>query len=123
MLEILNDSTDRILSIKISGTLSHEDYESFIPLIDAKVQSGKHLYLLADITEFESITPHALLDDFLAGMKYWWNFEAVAVVGNRKWEENLTKIGDFVSPVDLEYFDADQKKQARAWLEAQLRRP
>ena len=119
MLKILPQSTNKILAIKISGTLTHEDYESFIPLLDAKIHEGEHIYMLVDITEFESMTAHAVLDDFFASVKYWPNFEAVAVVGNKAWEKILTRIGNFLSPADAKYFEAHEMPQAWAWLEDQ----
>lgn len=119
MITILPQSTDKILAIKISGTLTHEDYEEFIPLLDAKIQSGEHIHMLADITEFEGMTAHAVLDDFLASVKYWPNFDAIAVIGNKDWEKMLTRIGNYLSPAHARYFEAAEMPQAWRWLEDQ----
>ena len=119
MIKILPQSTDKILAIKISGTLTHEDYEEFIPLLDAKIRDGQHIHMLADITEFKGMTAHAVLDDFFASVKYWPNFEAVAVVGNKDWEKFLTMVGNYLSPADTEYFEAGEIAKAWRWLEDQ----
>jgi len=119
MLKILPQSTDKILGVKASGQLTHEDYEAFIPLIDAKVQNGEHLYLYIDITDFEGMSAHAMLDDFLASMKYWWNFEAVAVVGNKTWEKYFTKFGNYLTPADVRFFEPVDFKDAWAWLDTE----
>ena len=116
MLKILPQSDEKILAVQASGELTHEDYEAFLPLLDAKVQSGDHVYLLLDITQFDGMTAHAMVDEFLASMKYWWNFEAVAVVGNKKWEKYFTRFGNYLSPADTRYFDAESEDQAWIWL-------
>lgn len=120
MLKILPQSTDKILAIKVSGKLTHKDYEEFIPLLDAKIHEGEHIHMLADITEFEGMTLHAVIDDFLASVKYWPNFEAVAVVGNKDWEEVLTKFGNYLSPAHAKYFKAGEMAEAWRWLEDRL---
>ncbi len=120
MIKILSQSTEEILAIKISGTLTHDDYEDFIPLLDAKIQDGDHIYLLADITEFKGMTAHAVMDDFFASVKYWPNFEAVAVVGTKSWEKMLTTFGNYLSPAHAKYFEASEMPQAWRWLEDEL---
>ncbi|MGM0421739.1 MAG: STAS/SEC14 domain-containing protein [Pseudomonadota bacterium] len=119
MIEILPQSTDKILAIRPKGVITHEDFEKFTPLLDATVQSGEYIYLLVDMVEFESITPHAMLDDFLLGMKYWWNFEAVAVIGDSKWEEYLTKLSQFVTISDTRFFDPEDSDKAWTWLQGE----
>ncbi len=118
MLKILPKSTDKILAIKVSGELTHEDYEEILPLLDAKVKGGDHLYLWIDITEFTGMTAHALVDDFLSSMKYWWDFNAVAVIGNKKWEEYFTKFGNYLSPADVKFFKPENGDDAWVWLAA-----
>lgn len=119
MIEILPQSTDKILAIRPSGVLTHKDYKDFVPLLDATVQAGEYIYLLIDMEDFEGMTPHAVLDEFLTGMKYWWSFEAIAVVGEDKWEKYLTKISQYVTISDTRFFDVKDKDKAWAWLQGE----
>lgn len=117
MIDILEQSTDKILAVKASGILTHEDYENFLPLLDASINTESHIGLYVDISGFEGMTPHAMLDDFLTGIKYYWNFTYVAVVGDEKWMKFLTEFTDWITPSDLEYFDEKDAEKAWKWLQ------
>ena len=119
MLEILDQSTDKILAVAARGTLTHEDYEAFVPMLDATVQTGNHIYLLVDIEGLEGMTAHALVDDFMTGMKYWWNFEAVAFVGEPGWEETVFRFADYLIPAEIKFFPVAEKSLAWKWLEGE----
>jgi len=117
MIDILEQSTDKILAVKASGILTHEDYENFLPLLDASINTESHIGLYVDISGFEGMTPHAMLDDFLTGIKYYWNFTYVAVVGGEQWMKFLTEFTDWITPSDLEYFDEKDADKAWKWLQ------
>ncbi len=117
MIEFLNKGSDSILAIKASGVLTHDDYEKFIPLLDVSVRDNNHVNMFVDISEFESITPHAMLDDFMVGMRYWFNFDSVAIIGDKKWEEYLVKFYDLVTPCDIKFFKPEESDAALKWLE------
>lgn len=62
----------------------------------------------ADLTELEGWELRAAWDDFKIGLKHGSEFEKVAIVGNKCWEEFSAKVGSWVMSAKIEYFeDAD----------------
>ncbi len=106
------------LSFKAVGKLSHEDYVKITPMIDAALEAVKdpRIKCLADLTELEGWELRAAWDDFKIGLKHGSEFEQVAIVGNKRWEEFSAKVATWIMSADIKYFeDADS---ALAWLDA-----
>ncbi len=104
------------LALKAQGTLNHADYEVITPMIESAlegVQSPK-LNVFIDATELEGWEARALWDDFKIGVKHGTEFEKVAIYGNKKWQERLSKIGSWFIHGQVQFFEDD--KQALTWL-------
>jgi len=105
-----------IIELKMSGKLTHEDYQTFVPIIDRALKSFKDLEpcLLADMREFKGWKGRAAWDDMLFGLKHRKAFKKVAVVGKKKWEEVATEMMKPLMKGKLRFFkDYDE---AMAWL-------
>ena len=119
MIEIMPETSGKILAVKASGILSHKDYKKFLPMLDAAIAEHGNICIFVDITEFEGFTPQAMIDDFMAGIKYWWNVKAAAIVGDAEWEKYLTKFADLLTRTEIEYFNEKAEKEAWDWLKTQ----
>jgi len=108
-----------LMKIKAVGTLTHDDYEVMIPMIESSIKGIKHpnIKVLFDATEFEGWELRAAWDDFKFGMSHLNEFTKMAVIGNKKWHEYATKIaGWFMISSEIEYFDDLQK--ASEWIKS-----
>ena len=104
------------MTMKATGQLTHEDYETITPMIDAAlagVQEAK-IKMLVDITQMKGWEPRAAWDDFKLGIKHGKEFEKIAIYGNKNWQEIAAKIGSWFVSGDVKYF-ADQD-DATQWL-------
>lgn len=104
------------MTMKATGQLTHEDYETITPMIDAAlagVQEAK-IKMLVDITQMKGWEPRAAWDDFKLGIKHGKEFEKIAIYGNKNWQEIAAKIGSWFVSGDVKYF-ADQD-DAIQWL-------
>ncbi|KFZ39048.1 hypothetical protein HR45_01225 [Shewanella mangrovi] len=109
-------SDDFFVLIKAVGTLSHQDYEVMVPVLEAALDSvvQPQVYCLVDITEFNGWEARAMWDDLQLGIKHGREFRKIAIVGNRDWHEWMTKVADWFTPTELKYFY--QRQEAVAWL-------
>ena len=104
------------ITLKATGKLTHEDYMTLIPMMDSTVKSipNAKVNMLLDATEFEGWEAEAAWDDFKFGMEYKDIFLKIAIVGTKKWQEYVAKIGDWFMHGEVKFFsDLDE---ARQWI-------
>ncbi len=105
------------LSLKAIGKLTHEDYETIVPMLDSALQGIKdpRIKALIDGTELEGWELRAAWDDFKLGLKHGSQFEKIAIVGNKKWQEYSAKMGSWFISGEVKYFETESV--ALDWLQ------
>ena len=76
---------DFFLSLKVSGKLTHKDYEKITPMIDAALEGIEEPKIKAyiDGSEFEGWELRAAWDDLKLGLKHGGEFEKIAIFGKQ----------------------------------------
>ena len=107
---------DFFLTLKLSGKLSHEDYEKITPMLDSALMTVKqpHIKALVDVTELKGWELRAAWDDFKLGLNHGTQFVKIAIYGNQNWLEMATKIGSWFVSGEAKYFD--NEAGALVWL-------
>jgi hypothetical protein len=116
MIEQLSGLPDNVLGFKMSGKLHDEDYKAFVPLVDAAVAQQGKVRLLAQFHDFHGWDAHALWDDVKFSTSHCTKLERIALVGEKKWEQWMAKVCKPFTMAKIEYFDASEFDEARAWL-------
>ncbi len=95
------------LSLKATGKLTHEDYDVITPMIDSALEgvNNPKINALFDVTELEGWEPRAAWDDFRLGLKHGGEFEKIAIIGNKKWQEYAAKIGTWFILGEVKNFE------------------
>ena len=104
----LSQHEDKVFfELKIIGKLTHEDYELITPMLDSAVQGIKQpkINALINALEFEGWELRAAWDDFKLGVKHGREFQKIAIVGNKKWQEYSAKIGSWFISGEAKYFE------------------
>jgi len=104
------------LYIKVTGKLTHKDYEIIVPVIDSALEGIKDpdIIALIDGSEFEGWELRAAWDDFKLGLKHGKEFKKVAIVGNKKWLQVGSKIGSWLISGKVRQFE--DSTEALEWL-------
>lgn len=107
------------LSMKVIGKLTHEDYQTITPMIDAALEgvSDPKVNVLIDGSEMEGWELRAAWDDFKMGLKHGSEFKKIAIVGNKKWQQNVAKMGGWFISGTVKYFESED--DALKWLQAE----
>ena len=89
------------------GTLTHEDYAVITPMIDSALEgyTQPKVKMLADLTQLEGWELRAAWDDFRIALKHGNQFSKVAIVGNKKWQEWASKVGNWFMSGEVKYFE------------------
>jgi hypothetical protein len=104
------------VTLKATGKLTHQDYTVMLPMLEQAIQSipNVKVNMLLDATEFEGWELEAAWDDFKFGMEYKETFLKIAIVGTKKWQEYLAKMGDWFMDGEVKFFyDLDE---AKGWI-------
>lgn len=110
----IRDETGDSLTLEVRGRLTEEDYRDLVPRLDREIERREKLRLLILLRDFEGWTPAALLEELRFDLRHRKDFDRVAVVGERAWEELGTKISAPFFSGSVRFFDKEES--ARAWL-------
>ena len=116
MIEQLLAESPRILAFKMSGTLHDEDYQKFVPLVEAAVAAQGKVRLLAQFHDFHGWDMHALWDDIKFSTRHCQDIERIALVGDKTWEKWMAKVCKPFTLAKIKYFNATEIDSAKTWL-------
>ncbi len=108
--------SDFYMTLTAIGKLTHEDYEVITPFIDSAVAGVKDpaIKMLFDAREMEGWEARAAWDDFKLGVKHGREFNTIAIVGNKRWQEMAAKLGSWFIAGEARFFD--EIDEALDWL-------
>lgn len=116
MLQILDFTQDNVLATRAVGTVTDEDYEKIEPVIQEIVNDGKKIRWYYELQNDESWEPGAIWEDLKVDLKHSSDYEKVAVVGEKGWQEAITKAYSPFTKAEVKYFSLDDKEQAKDWI-------
>lgn len=115
MVTLLQDEGN-FVAFKLSGTLHDEDYKAFVTVIEDAAGKGK-LHLLVEMVAFQGWDRRALWDGIKLDARLGRNIERLALVGDKRWEQWMAKICRPFTSAMIQYFNADDMKDAEAWVQ------
>lgn len=116
MVTSLPQSSGRILGFKLSGKLHDEDYQQFVPVVEAALKEHGKVRMLSLFEDFHGWDAMALWDDTKFSTKHCADIERLAIVGDQIWEKWMAVICKPFTRSTIKYFDAQDIESAWAWL-------
>jgi len=114
----LHEGTGKVLEVKLSGKLTAQDYERFVPELYRLIKQYGKVRLLAQMHDFHGWELGALWQDIKFDWKHFADIERLALVGDRKWEAGMATFCKPFTSSQVRYFDESQLDEARAWVQA-----
>lgn len=111
-------SMGRVLEVRVTGKLTKEAYQKFVPAVDAQIKEYGKLRILFLMQDFHGWTAGAMWEDLKFDLKHWKDIERLAIVGDKKWEKGMAAFCKPFTKATIRYFDAAQIEEARQWLES-----
>ncbi|WP_020207638.1 STAS/SEC14 domain-containing protein [Gilvimarinus chinensis] len=105
-----------LLNLRITGKLTHEDYEKIVPILNNAIADleDPEIYALVDVSEFQGWELHAAWDDLKLGLKHGSHFHKIAILGNQRWLDMASRVGSWFTEGHVKHFD--RLDEALAWL-------
>jgi len=122
MIERIDIGSERVVGLRASGRVSHDDYvEILIPVLEeslekVKAEGHKLRFYYEFAEDFDGYTAHALWDDAKIGGLHLHDFERIAVVTEHPMILGAVRLfGPLVSGL-VRTWSLAERDQARAWV-------
>ncbi len=106
----------KVLAVYVSGKLTKEDYDKFLPEMEKLINIHGKLRVLFVMTNFAGWELSALWEDIKFDIKHFGDIERVAMVGEKKWQKELSLFCVPFAKAVVRYFDHSEASEARIWL-------
>jgi hypothetical protein len=118
MLTILDETTDALLAIRVSGKLTAEDFDIYRAQIRDRMQQTNAARLYFEMVDFDGWQPGSFIENAVFDIIHGREYGKVAMVGEKKWQEWAARIASPVKKEGVHYFDLSDKEKAMAWVKA-----
>lgn len=109
----------KLSEVLISGKLAKTDYQNFVPEVEGLIKKFGKVRLLVDMVNFHGWSAGALWEDIKFDVKHFSDIERIAFVGEKSWQEQMSKFCRPFTKAEIRYFDHGNIEQARAWLNSE----
>ena len=117
MLQFLPVFDGNTIAIRASGKLTHEDYQEFLPKLEAQIEKLGKVTILLELDDFSGWDLDAMKDDFNFAISHINQIERFAVVGDKDWERwMIAMVKPFIPSSMAHYFNRENLQEAWDWL-------
>jgi hypothetical protein len=116
VFEKMSASSKNVIGFRMTGKLTNADYKALAPEFEDGIKRYGKIRLLWLLEDFHGWEPKAAWDDYEYWRKYGKEIERVAIVGNKRWEEWMTKLAQLFMKGGVKYFGESQLDDAWAWV-------
>ncbi len=121
MFEVMEESTGKVLGLKINGKLLHEDYQQLVPQVEALIEEHGSIRCLVEMADFHGIELRALWDEIKFDVRHSRQIERCAIVGDRAWHAWMTNLSRPLFPrAEMKYFELAERDEAWRWVKEGL---
>jgi universal stress protein A len=116
MFQQLPVQEDNIVAFRVSGKLSHADYQEFLPRLESLIRKNHRISILLELVDFHGWDLAAAWDDFRFGIEHANDFERLAIVGHGSIQRWMSLMARPFTSAKVQFFEQDQLARAWDWL-------
>ena len=117
MIEVKPDENSNTVYTIAVDTLTVEDMRKVLPVIEQKIDKYGKAKWYFEMNNFKGWEMKAFWDDIKFDLRHANDYERVAIVGEKKWQEWMTQIMKPFTDSDIRYYDIAEREDAKAWLQ------
>ena len=115
-IEFHKEVAGGVVSVKASGKLSKKDYEKFVPEMEKFIEQHGKIRILFEMHDFHGWDMGAMWEDLKFDLKHFSSIERLAIIGESKWQEWMSKFCAPFTTAKIRYFTYDQTDDASQWV-------
>jgi len=112
----IDDANPAYLAIELSGKLTAEDYESFVPKVESMVREKGRIRILMKMHDFHGWEMAAAWEDTKFGARHFHDIERLAMVGEKAWQHGMAMFCKPFTKATVRYFDSSVSDEAESWI-------
>ena len=116
MIEELSVDAPGIGVFKASGKLTDADYQQFVPRLEKLIEEYGKISVFLELEDFHGWESKAIWDDFKLGQSHPYDFERIAIIGDKAWERWISLLAKPFTHARVRYFNRDEHDKAWDWL-------
>ncbi len=116
MFNILEQTQNELVALKIEGEIKREDYDKLDTLLKKTEKENDHVDMYVEIDDIENLTPEAIWADIKTYFKNAKDFRKIAVVGKDGFAEKAASTSNPFVKAEVKYFSKDQENTAMEWV-------
>lgn len=116
MFQFIPVAEENIFAVKVSGKLTDEDYQQFLPQLTTLIHKYGPISLLIELEDFQGWEPRAAWDDFKFGKDHDKDFVRIAILGRKSWHRWMVALGNAFTVTKMRFFFRSDLQEAWDWL-------
>jgi SpoIIAA-like len=119
MIEVLPETHDDMLAVRVSGELTNEDFDLYREQIRDRMKKygAARLYYEMSHLDLSRIKPGAAMENALFDLVHGREYGRVAMVGEKAWQEWAAKLISPVKKKGVRYFGMHERERAMRWVQ------
>ena len=106
----------RVFIVRLSGKLTREDYETFVPALERRITQHGKIGMLVEMHDFHGWTAGALWEDVKFDVRHFADIDRLALVGDWKWEKGMAVFCKPFTRAEVRFFGPDKRAEALQWV-------
>jgi hypothetical protein len=115
-IQVRHTTSGNYVEVVLTGKLTAEDYEDFMPELERLFQEKKKIRMLVELVDFDGWTAGALWEDTKFAFRHFSDIERLAIVGDEKWEKGMAIFCKPFTRAEVRFFEAEKLHEARDWV-------
>ncbi|MBS0001019.1 MAG: STAS/SEC14 domain-containing protein [Cyclobacteriaceae bacterium] len=116
MINIINQDDTDVLAIEVTEEITRDDYDMMVSAFERKLKKEERIKVYVEFESFDSIIPGVIREDLKFDTKHANYFSRIAVVGDLKWKDWMTKTILPFTSAEVRYFSRSDRVIAKRWL-------
>ena len=116
MMRIETTPDSNIIYTFSTGIIKKEDMDSLLPLLQEKIQHFRKARWYYQMKDFHGWKVDAFWEDVKFNLKHTNDFEKIAMVGEKKWQNWMTQAMKPFTSAEIKYFNSKDEQQAKEWI-------
>lgn len=111
------NTNGNILFTIVSEKVTEEDFNELKPALERLIGKYPKVKWYYEMQNFDGWEFKTFLEDTQFSLSHRNDFEKIAMIGEKKWQELVTDIMKPFTSAEIKYFSTEERDDARKWIE------
>jgi len=117
MHAFITNTDPKTVHVRVSEKLVAADYDDLVPTLEAHIAAHGKIALVWEMRDFHGWSAEGLWADTKFDVRHAGDFSRVALVGETKWQEMMTKLMSPFTSAEVRFFETTDLDDALRWVE------